>query len=137
VVFSGTESGDGCSWICARVGDLGFTGCRIGLYCGFAVARAFFARAIQSREVYGLTDALAGDGPIRQYAQRLSRPNLYLVSSGGESDSSQELLTSGRMRTRIAELHTEFNYVLMDVAPFNTCNHAMVLAHSRTVWLWS
>jgi Mrp family chromosome partitioning ATPase len=75
---------------------------------------------------YGLSDALIGDGPIRQYAQRLSRPNLWLVSSGVEHDSSQELLTSGRMRTRIAELRAEFNFVLMDVAPLNVCNLAMV-----------
>ncbi len=38
----------------------------------------------------------------------------------------QELLTSDRMRTRISELRSQFNYVLMDVASFNACNHAMV-----------
>jgi Mrp family chromosome partitioning ATPase len=75
---------------------------------------------------FGLSDALIGDGPIRQYAQQLSRPNLWLVSSGTENNSSQELLTSNRMRMRIAELRGEFNYVLMDVAPLSSCNHAMV-----------
>jgi Mrp family chromosome partitioning ATPase len=30
------------------------------------------------------------------------------------------------MRARIAELRTEFNYVLMDVASFNVSNHAVV-----------
>jgi Mrp family chromosome partitioning ATPase len=127
VVFSGTESGDGCSWICARVGEI-LASQVAGSVCivDCSLRAPSLHEQFRVENVYGLTDALVGDGPIRQYAQRLSRPNLYLVSSGGESDSSQELLTSGRMRTRIAELHTEFNYVLMDVASFNTCNHAMV-----------
>jgi len=127
VVFSGTESGDGCSWICARVGEIlasQVTSSVCIVDCSLRAPSLHEQFKVENH--YGLTDALIGDGPIRQYAQQLSRPNLWLVSSGAENNNSQELLTSGRMRMRIAELRAEFNYVLIDVAPFNVCNHAMV-----------
>jgi protein-tyrosine kinase len=127
VVFSGTESGDGCSWICARVGEIlasQVTSSVCIVDCSLRAPSLHEQFKVENH--YGLIDALIGDGPIRQYAQQLSRPNLCLVSSGADNDNSQELLTSGRMRMRIAELRAEFNYVLMDVAPFNVCNHAMV-----------
>lgn len=127
VVFTGTESGGGCSWICARVGEIlasQITSSVCIVDCSLRAPSLHEQFKVENH--YGLTDALMGDGPIRQYAQQLSRPNLWLVSSGAENSSSQELLTSGRMRTRIAELYAEFDYVLMDVAPFNVCNHAMV-----------
>ena len=127
VVFTGTESGGGCSWICARVGEIlasQVTSSVCIVDCSLRAPSMHEQFKVDNQ--YGLTDALIGDAPIRQYAQQLSRPNLWLVSSGAENNNSQELLTSGRMRMRIAELRAEFNYVLMDVAPFNVCNHAMV-----------
>jgi protein-tyrosine kinase len=127
VVFSGTEPGGGCSWICARVGEIlasQVTSSVCIVDCSLRAPSLHEQFKVDNH--YGLTDALIGDGPVRQYAQQLSRPNLWLVSSGAENNNSQELLTSGRMRARIAELRAEFNYVLMDVAAFNVCNHAMV-----------
>jgi protein-tyrosine kinase len=127
VVFTGTESGGGCSWICARVGEIlasQVTSSVCIVDCSLRAPSMHEQFKVENH--YGLTDALVGEGPIRQYAQQLSRPNLWLVSSGAENSRSQELLTSGRMRMRIAELRNEFDYVLMDVAPFNVCNHAMV-----------
>jgi Mrp family chromosome partitioning ATPase len=127
VVFSGTESGDGCSWICARAGEIlasQVTSSVCIVDC--SVRSPSMHHQFKVDNHYGLIDSLIGDGPIRQYAQPLSRPNLWLVSCGATNENSQELLTSDRMRMRIAELRAQFNYVLMDVAPFNVCNHAMV-----------
>jgi Mrp family chromosome partitioning ATPase len=127
VVFSGTESGDGCSWICARAGEIlasQVTSSVCIVDC--SVRSPSMHQQFKVDNHYGLIDSLLGDGPIRQYAQPLSRPNLWLVSCGATNENSQELLTSDRMRVRIAELRAQFNYVLMDVAPFNVCNHAMV-----------
>jgi protein-tyrosine kinase len=127
VVFSGTESGDGCSWICARVGEILASQVASSVCIVDCSLRApSLHEQFRVDNHYGLVDALIGEGPIRQYAQQLSRPNLWLVSAGAENDNAQELLTSDRMRMRISELRAQFNYVLMDVAPFNLCNHAMV-----------
>jgi protein-tyrosine kinase len=127
VVFTGMDTGDGCSWICARVGELlasQVTGSVCIVDCNLRAPSLH--RQFNVENHYGLSDALVGDGPIRQYAQQLSRWNLWLVSCGASNDSCQELLTSDRMRMRISELRSQFNYVLMDVASFNACNHAMV-----------
>jgi Mrp family chromosome partitioning ATPase len=77
---------------------------------------------------HGLADALLGDGPIRQYATQL-RQNLWLVSCGASCENALGLLTSDRMRRRVAELSAEFDYVLFDVAPLNAANHGVVLGH--------
>jgi len=127
VVFSGTEAGVGCSWICARVGEILASQVNTSVCivdCSLRAPSLHEQFNVDNRD--GLIDALIGEGPIRQYAQQLSRPNLWLVSSGADNSNAQELLTSDRMRTRISELRSQFNYVLMDVAPFNVCNHAMV-----------
>jgi protein-tyrosine kinase len=126
VVFTGMESGDGCSWICSRVAELlssQVSGTVCVVDCNLATPS--LAQQFRVDNHHGLSDALLGDGPIRQYAQQLSRPNLWLLSGGAPVENSQELLTSGRMRARILELRAHFNYVLMDVAAFNVCNHAM------------
>jgi Mrp family chromosome partitioning ATPase len=127
VVFTSMESGDGCSWICSRVGEI-LAGQVAGSIClvDCSLRAPSLHRQFKVENHYGLADALSGDGPIRQYAQQLSRPNLWLLSGGAINEGSQVLLTSDRMRARIAELRAEFNYVLMDVASFNVCNHAMI-----------
>jgi Mrp family chromosome partitioning ATPase len=128
VVFTGTESGTGCSWICAQVaeilasqvqGSVCLVDCNLrapSLHQRFAVANH-----------HGLTDALLGSGPLRSYLQRLSRSNLWLLSSGSLQESQPTLLTSDRMRTRLAELHAQFDYVLLDVASLNSCNDGIAL----------
>jgi Mrp family chromosome partitioning ATPase len=121
VVFSGTEFGDGCSWICARAAEIlasQVTSSVCIVDCNVRSPSLHEQFKVDSH--YGLIDSLMGDGPIRQYAQQLSRPNLWLVTSGAENNNAQELLNSDRMRMRVSELRSQFNYVLMDVAPFTS-----------------
>jgi Mrp family chromosome partitioning ATPase len=85
VVVSGMESGNGCSWICARMAEVlaaqtSGSVCVVdanlrspGLHREFGVANH-----------YGLTDALQGTDPIRRFVTSLSRPNLWLLSCGAE-----------------------------------------------------
>ena len=76
---------------------------------------------------HGLSDALVGDDPIRDYAKQTSRQNLWLISCGASMEITERMLSSDRMRARISQLRAQFDYVLMDVAALNTCNHGMVL----------
>lgn len=127
VVFSGTEPGNGCSWMCAHAAELlaaqvGNSVCIVD--CNLSSPSLHGQFGVDNH--FGLADALSGDGPIRQYAQQLSRPNLWLLSCGAVGGNAQQLLASGRMRARISELRAEFDYLLMDVAPMNVSNHTMV-----------
>jgi len=131
VVFSGAESGNGCSWVCARVaevlaGHVSGSVCLVdanlrspGLNGQFAVENH-----------HGLTDALRERDPIRSFAQPLSRPRLWLVTSGSAGEDGQSLLASDRMRLRLAELRAEFDYVLIDTAAIGSSNDATVLGSS-------
>jgi Mrp family chromosome partitioning ATPase len=128
VVFAGMERGDGCTWICAHAAEILASQTR-GSVCVVDCDLRFPAlhRQFGLENHYGFSDALLGEGPIREYARPLSRPNLWLVTSGMSSANAEEVLTSDRMRRRLSELRAEFRYVLMDVGPLNTSNYAMVL----------
>jgi protein-tyrosine kinase len=127
VVFTGSESGCGCSWMCARVaeelasqgrGTVCIVDCNLrspGLHHQFG-----------TENHHGLSDALAGPGPIRDYVHRWSR-NLWMVSCGASPETGLTMLGSERMRARMAELRMTFDYVLIDTAPLSSCNDAIVL----------
>jgi len=128
VAFTGTEQGNGSSWICAHAADILASQvpgsvCVVDCDVHFPTLHAEF----QVPNHYGLADALLGDEPIRQFAQQLSRPNLWLLSCGSRSDNSERQMTLEGMRRRMSELRAEFDYVLLDVSPLSTSNHGLVL----------
>ncbi len=118
VVVSATESGNGCSWICARMGEVlasqtSGTVCLVdanlrspGLHKEFGVPNH-----------YGLSDALQAYQPVRGFVTQLSRSNLWLLSCGSATQKSQTLLGSERMRSLLPELQHEFDFVLVDAPP--------------------
>ncbi|MGA2413959.1 MAG: CpsD/CapB family tyrosine-protein kinase [Candidatus Sulfotelmatobacter sp.] len=129
VVFTASESGNGCSSICACAAELlaaQVTGsvCLLdanlrhpGLHEQFAVENQF-----------GLADALQGSEPLLNYAHSMSRPNLWLISSGSSPEAALPLLGSDRMRQMIAELRSGVDYVIIDASAMNVSNDATVLA---------
>jgi len=128
VVFAGTEQGNGCSWICAHSGDTLASQVRGSVClvdCDLRLPTLHDEFHVSNH--YGLTDALQGTEPIRQFVQQLSQPNLWLLSCGSLNEESPKLLTLDRMRKRMFELRSEFDYVLLDVAPLSSSNHAVML----------
>jgi len=129
VVFTATEPGNGTSWVIARVGEIlasqvNRSVCIVD--CSLKTPSLHQEFGVENH--HGLSDALRGDGPVRHYARQL-RKNLWLVSCGASSENAHALLTSDRMRMRIAELSNEFDYVLLDVAALNTSNDGVVLGN--------
>ncbi len=131
VVVSGMESGNGCSWICARMAEVlaaqtSGTVCVVdanlrapGLHREFGVSNHF-----------GLTDALQVTDPIRRFVTSLSRPNLWLLSCGAEVEGMQALLGSDRMRALLPELQREFDYVLIDAPPMGSGGDSLMLGRN-------
>jgi capsular exopolysaccharide synthesis family protein len=128
VVFSGTEPGNGCSWVCARVAEV-LTSQVAGSVClvDANLRHPGLHGQFGAENHYGLTDALEKREPMRTFAQPLSCPNLWLVSSGPVAEDSQSLLSSDRMRLRMTELRMEFDYILIDAAAISSSNDATVL----------
>ena len=128
VVFAGTETGNGCSWLCARLGE--FLASQINgsvclLDCNFRSPSLHQEFGLPNH--YGLSDALSQNEGIRQYLRPLSRPNFWLLSCGSPVANGQALLGSDRMRMLVQELRAEFDYVIVDAAPLDAGTDSIVL----------
>ena len=127
VVFAATEPGTGCSWMTARVAEsLAAQGRGSVCVVDCNLRAPGVHQQFGSENHHGLSDALNGTGPIRDYTTRWSQ-HLWYVSCGAAAEAGQAMLGSDRMRQRLAELKTVFDFVLIDAAPLNTCNDAVVL----------
>ena len=129
VCFASVNHGEGCSSICASVADA-LSQNVSGSIC--LVEANFRSPALpamfQTTNHFGLTNALLADGSIRSFAKPVtSDKKLWLLSSGELSDDSSSLLSSDRIRTRIAELRSEFDFVLIDAPPLNRYADALAL----------
>jgi Mrp family chromosome partitioning ATPase len=128
VVFTSSDGGNGCSWICARVAELlasQVTGtvCVVDANLQSPTMHEQFSVANH----HGLADALRQTGTIRGYVSQLSRRNLALVSCGSDARDAQSLVTTDRMRMRLNELRSEFDYVLIDCPAMSVSNVALSL----------
>ena len=128
VVFSSSDAGNGCSWICARAAEL-LASQVTGTVC---VVDANLMNPTLHEQFgvpnhHGLSDALRQTGSIRGYVSQLSRRNLALVSCGSEVRDAQGLVNSDRMRARLSELRAEFDYVLVDAPSLSVSNEAVSL----------
>jgi len=128
VVFTSTDSGSGCSWICARVAELlasQVTGSVCVVDANLQSPTLHEQFGVSNH--HGLSDALQNPGTIRGYVSQLSRRNLALVSCGSELEAGQRLMASDRMRMRLSELRSEFDYVLIDCPAVSVSNVALSL----------
>jgi Mrp family chromosome partitioning ATPase len=131
VVLASSESGNGCSWICARAGEL-LASQVAGRVC---LVDANFGRATLHVQFgvpnhHGLSDALREEGSIGGYVSQLSRRNLALVSAGSDFSADRadrDLAASERMRLRLQELRADFDYVLVDGASLDVGDEAIAL----------
>jgi Mrp family chromosome partitioning ATPase len=75
---------------------------------------------------HGLADSLRQEGAIRGFAKQAGRDNVWLLSTGSLGRDDVNLLNCDRMKERIAELRSAFDYVLIDAPPLNSYADAMV-----------
>ncbi len=135
VVLASSESGNGCSWICARAGEL-LASQVAGRVC---LVDANFGRATLHEHFgvpnhHGLADALREEGSIGGYVSQLSRRNLALVSAGSDFSADRpdrspdrNLAASERMRERLQELRADFDYVVVDGASLDVSDESIAL----------
>ncbi|HZQ95692.1 MAG TPA: CpsD/CapB family tyrosine-protein kinase [Candidatus Sulfotelmatobacter sp.] len=127
VVFAGSESDSGCSWMCARVAEsLASQGRGRVCVVDCNLRSPGLHRQFGTENHHGLSEALLGNGPIREYLHRWSQ-NMWLLSCGASPEAGVAMLGSDRLRSRLSELRSIFDYVLIDAAPMNSCHDALVL----------
>ena len=128
VVFSAVDARSGCSRVCSQAAQILAESVPESVCLVDANFREpSLAGAFGAAEHYGLSDALKGSSPIREYARRVHGENLWLLSCGSGIDQSVGLLHSDLVRKRIDELREEFDYVLIDTPPLNAYSEAVAL----------
>jgi len=132
VVVAGVEGGNGCSWISARMAEVLASQVSGSVCVVDANLRSpGLCREYGVTSQQGLTDALQVPDPVRHFVMPLSRPNLWLLSGGRETEgSAQTMLGSDRMQYRMSELRREFDYVLIDGPPLSSGNDSIMLGRS-------
>jgi protein-tyrosine kinase len=128
VMFSGIDAGNGCSHICAQAAqvlasNVSGSVCLVDANLRTPSLPEFFGVTNH----HGLTDSLRTKGAIREFAKKLRPDNLWLLSCGSLAADSSVLINSELIKTRIAELRAEFDYVLIDSPPLNTYSDGIVL----------
>jgi Mrp family chromosome partitioning ATPase len=127
VVFAAIDSGNGCTRLCAITAQLLAENVS-GSVC--LVEGNFRAPSLPDLfgvdNHHGLADSLRQEGAIRGFAKQAGRDNVWLLSSGSLGRDEVNLLHCDRMKERIAELRSAFDYVLIDAPPLNSYADAMV-----------
>jgi receptor protein-tyrosine kinase len=128
VVFAGIDHGNGCSRICGAVAETLAKNSRKPVCLVEANFRSpALPELFGTTNHYGLTDALLHDGPIRSFAKPMGHEMLWLLSSGALAVDSPKLLSSGQLKTRLAELREEFDFVVVDAPPLTRYADAIAL----------
>jgi capsular exopolysaccharide synthesis family protein len=128
VVFAAVDKGSGCTQITARVAESLTNNVRGSICLVEANLRSPSLPALfGTTNHYGLTDAVMNEGDIRSFAKPLYNENLWLLSSGSLQADSAGLLHSQRLKTRLAELRKEFDYVVIDAPPLARYADAVTL----------
>jgi Mrp family chromosome partitioning ATPase len=129
VVFAGIDHGSGCSRICMRAAETLAKNIPGSVCLVEANLRSPALPAmLGTTNHHGLTDALLHEGPIRSFAKPVRGENLWLLSSGALAVDSANLLNSERLKSRLAELRKEFDFVLIDAPPLTRYSDAIPIA---------
>ena len=128
VLFAGVDHGNGCSRLCVRIAETlasNVTGsiCLVDANLRTPSLPGLFGVGNH----FGLTDALQQAGPIRSFAKPMRNPKLWLLSCGSIGADSPRLLNCEDLQKRLAELRTEFDYVLIDAPPLARYGDALAL----------
>lgn len=131
VTFAGIEEGAGCTWLCAHIADiLASQGMGSACLVDANMRKPSMGNLFGVSSGQGLSDALLGGGPIREFAKPIMGEKLWLLSSGScASDKAESagVLNSEAMKARVMELRNEFDYVLIDAAPMSTNAEGVLL----------
>jgi capsular exopolysaccharide synthesis family protein len=131
VVFSAVDTGNGCSWMTVRCAELLASQTKASVCLVDANLRSPSLHThFGMPNDRGLTDAITQGGSLRDFANQLSKPNLWLMSCGSPKRGGPELLGSDGLRSCLLQLRNGFDYVLIDAPPLSSSSDAIVLGHS-------
>jgi len=126
VAFCGVEKGVGCSWVCARASQVlaeqtGASVCVVDANLHAPSLHEYFG----AENKPGFAEALRETSSIHEFVYRVQGSNIWLMTAGAVGE---ELLYPSRVRSRAAELRSEFDFVLIDTPSILSSGDASLLA---------
>lgn len=128
VTFCGVYSGDGCSWVCARAGEMladhgGGSVCIVDANLRSPSLHSFF----KFENELGFADAIRDSRPMHDYARRASGSNLWLITAGKVGREPNGSLNPARLRARVSELRGDFDHLLVDTPAVHSYTDAILI----------
>lgn len=129
VMFCGAETDAGSAAICSHASELlaaqpDEAVCLVDANLRSPRLHQYFG--LENRK--GLAEAVAGSGPVQDYAQRVADRNLW-VMPGGQAESPLSLtLAAHRVQARINELRGEFKRVVLYSSPLGADTDPLLLS---------
>jgi len=128
VAFCGVDEGAGCSWVCARAGEV-LADQVPGNVC--LVDANLRSPSLHGRfhveKGRGFADAIKGTGRIHDLVRRIGEGNLRLITAGSNGKEPNGALNPARLRARFSELRSEFDFTLVDTPPTSSYADAVLL----------
>lgn len=85
-------------------------------------------RMLEAERTPGLTDFLMGHATKDEIVQRTKIERVRMVGSGSRSQTSPELLASGRLGALLGEFRNDYDVILVDSPPLGAGADALVLS---------
>ncbi|HKW62499.1 MAG TPA: hypothetical protein VJN89_08150 [Candidatus Acidoferrum sp.] len=120
VAFCGVDENTAAARICARTGEIlaRHTNSEVCLVDGNPQAPGLH-ECFDADNVTGLANASLEPGQIRSFVQPLNGGKLFLLTAGSHCTENGALWDSEQIPLRLAELRSEFSYVLVNAPPVN------------------
>jgi protein-tyrosine kinase len=120
VAFCGIENGAGCSWVCARASEV-LADQIPGRVCVIDanLRSPSLHEHFRMEKGAGFVDAMKESGPISEFARPTWISKLWLMTSGAAGIGPNCALSPARLRSRFAQLRSEFDYLLIDAPPMS------------------
>lgn len=128
VAFFAVDRRAGCSWVCAKAAELLATHTQNRVCVVDAnFIDPFLHKYFHTEAAPGLTDALRQAEPIQRFVVRTGTNRVWIMAAGSRQVSAAGIMNPSRMRTRMAELREEFDFVLIDVPAMSVSSDAVLL----------
>lgn len=129
VVFSGIERRVGCTWNCAWAARA-LAAHVSGRVCAVDanLRHPSLHNEFGVENSHGMVAALSGGSGVASYASQLDDTNLWVLPSGTDGSDLCRVCTPVEMDLQLNELHSEFDYILIDSPALNTYADALALA---------
>jgi Mrp family chromosome partitioning ATPase len=128
VVFSGIAAENGCGRVCTRAAETLATQIKGSICVVDASLRAPHIHEYFGVENHrGLANYMLQSGPARSFTYKLPAGNIWVMPAGSSGVPAETVLSSERLRVRLADLRREFDYVLIGAPPVNLFAETLVL----------